>query len=128
MANDRQREKVGDNTPTGSGKPIDLDVKGDNCNEETRDKNHGGKDVGQEGDVQKKTDQSGYYNEDDLQVWKERYLRRDDEIKTIANKLADLQTMVNFMMQNNVIQPPFPLQDTPIPAANARREGRKQSL
>ncbi|KAL7265015.1 hypothetical protein ACSBR1_002878 [Camellia fascicularis] len=59
----------------------------DNCNEETRDRdrNPGEKDVGQEGDVPKKSDRSGYYNEDDL--------------------------------QNNVMQPPFPLQDTLISAA-----------
>ncbi|KAL7182282.1 hypothetical protein ACSBR1_041061 [Camellia fascicularis] len=73
MANDGQKEKIGDDTPTGSGKPVDLDVEEDNCNEETCDKNHRGKDVGQESDVPKKTDQSGYYNEDDLQVWKDAY-------------------------------------------------------
>ncbi|CAL5373421.1 unnamed protein product [Camellia sinensis] len=38
-------------------------------------------------------------------------------MKELENKLADLQSVVNFMMQNNVMQPPFPLQDTPIPAA-----------
>ncbi|KAL7230766.1 hypothetical protein ACSBR2_009117 [Camellia fascicularis] len=105
MANDGQKEKIGDDTPTGSGRPTDLDVEGDNCNEETCDKNHGEEDVGQEGDVPKKSDRSEYYNEDDLQVWKDRCLWRDDEIKGMANKLADLQTA------------PFPLQDTPIPAA-----------
>ncbi|KAL7202292.1 hypothetical protein ACSBR1_033876 [Camellia fascicularis] len=68
MANDGQKEKVGDDTPTESGKHIDLDVEENNYNEETRDKNHGGKDVGQEGGVLKKSDRSGYYNEDDLQV------------------------------------------------------------
>ncbi|KAL7220303.1 hypothetical protein ACSBR2_013218 [Camellia fascicularis] len=48
-------------------------------------------------------------------------------MKGMANKLADLQTIVNFMMQNNVMQPPFPLQDTPIPVAenNAQKEGQK---
>ncbi|KAL7172766.1 hypothetical protein ACSBR2_032273 [Camellia fascicularis] len=127
MASDGQKEKVGDDTPTGSGKPVDLDVEEDNCNKETHDKNHGGKDVGQEGDIPKKTDRSGYYNEDNLQVWKERCLRRDDEVKDMANKLADLQTFVNFMMQNNVMQQPFPLQDTPIPAAkkDAQKGGQK---
>ncbi|KAL7218912.1 hypothetical protein ACSBR2_012056 [Camellia fascicularis] len=104
MANDGQKEKVGDDTPTESGKHIDLEVEEDNCNKEARDKNHGGKDVGQEGGISKKSDRSGYYNEDDLQVWKDRCLRRDDEIKRMANKLADLQMT------------PFPLQDTPIPA------------
>ncbi|KAF5931840.1 hypothetical protein HYC85_028011 [Camellia sinensis] len=45
MANNRQKEKVRDDTPTENGKHIDLDVEEDNCNEETRDKNHEGKDV-----------------------------------------------------------------------------------
>ncbi|KAL7162708.1 hypothetical protein ACSBR2_043067 [Camellia fascicularis] len=67
MANDGQKEKVRNDTPIESGKHIDLDVEEDNCNEETRDKNHGGKNVGQEGGVPKKSDRSGYYNEDNLQ-------------------------------------------------------------
>ncbi|KAL7174658.1 hypothetical protein ACSBR2_033826 [Camellia fascicularis] len=89
----------------------------DNCNEETRDQNPGEKDVGQEGDVPKKVDRGGYYNENDLQVWKDRCLWRDGEMKGMANKLADLQSVVNFMMQNNIIQPPFLLQDTLISVA-----------
>ncbi|KAL7254203.1 hypothetical protein ACSBR1_008578 [Camellia fascicularis] len=125
MASDGQKDKMGNDTPAGSGRPIDLEVEGDNCNTETRDQNHGAKDVGQAGDVLKKLDQSGYYNEDDLQVWRDRCLRRDEEVKEMANKLADLQSVVNFMMQTNVMQPPFPLQDTPIPAANARKGGQK---
>ena len=68
MANNGQKEKVGDDTPTESGKLIDFDVEEDNCKEETRDKNHEGKDVGQEGGVLKKSERSGYYNEDDIQV------------------------------------------------------------
>ncbi|KAL7187806.1 hypothetical protein ACSBR1_037792 [Camellia fascicularis] len=119
MASDGQKDKMGNDTPAGSGRPIDLDIKGDNCNTKTRDQNHGAKDVGQTGDVPKKPNRSGYYNEDELQVWRDRCLRRDEEVKEMANKLADLQSVVNFMMQNNVMQPPFLLQDTPIPAANA---------
>ncbi|KAL7170100.1 hypothetical protein ACSBR2_035032 [Camellia fascicularis] len=104
MANDGQKEKVGDDTPNGSKKHIDLDVEEDNYNEETRDKNH---------------------EEND----KDRCLRRDDEMKGMANKLADLQTVVNFMMKN-VMQSPFPLQDTSIPAANkdAQKGGKTQFL
>ncbi|THG23652.1 hypothetical protein TEA_013741 [Camellia sinensis var. sinensis] len=68
MTNDGQKEKDGDDTFTESGKHIDLDVEEDNCNKETHDKNHRGKDIGQEIDEPKKTDRSGYYNEDDLQV------------------------------------------------------------
>ncbi|KAL7237338.1 hypothetical protein ACSBR2_003597 [Camellia fascicularis] len=37
----------------------------------------------------------------------------------MVNKLTDLQTVVNFMMQNNVMQLAFPLQDTPTTAAKA---------
>ena len=67
-------------------KHINLDVEEDNCNEETRDKNHGGKDVGQEGGVPKKSNRSRYYNEDNLQIWKDRYLWRDDEMKGMEDK------------------------------------------
>ena len=102
-----------------------LTFEGDNHNTETRDQSHGVKDVGQKGDAPKATDRSGYYNEDDLQVWKDRCLRRDEEVKEMANKLADLQSVVNFMMQNNVMQPPYPLQDTPMPATNTQNGGRR---
>ncbi|KAL7195505.1 hypothetical protein ACSBR1_035685 [Camellia fascicularis] len=125
MASNGQKEKIGDNAPTGSDRPINLDVEGDNHNAETRDQGHGGKDVGQEGDTSKKTDQSRYYNEDNLQVWRDRCLWRDEEVKELANKLADLQSVVNFMMQNNVMQPPYPLQDTPIPSTNTKKGRRK---
>ena len=73
----------------------------------------------------KKGSRDEYYNESDLQVWKDRCLRRDEEVKEMANKLADLQSVVNFMMQNNVMQPPFPLQDMPIPAADAQKGGQR---
>lgn len=127
MANDEHKEKVGDDIPTRSGKHVGPNVEEDNCNEETRDQNPEERDVGKEGDMPKKSDRGGYYNEDDLEVWKDRYLRRDDEIKGMTNKLADLQSVVNFMMQNNVMQLPFPLQDTPIPTAknNAQKGGQK---
>ncbi|KAL7245061.1 hypothetical protein ACSBR2_000408 [Camellia fascicularis] len=95
MANDGQKEKIEDDIPIGSGKHFDPN----------------------EGDVPKKLDRGGYYNEDNLQVWKDRCLRKDEEMKGMADKLADLQSVVNFMMQNNVMQLPFPLQDTLIPAA-----------
>ena len=55
MDNAGQKAKVGDDTLTKSGKHIDLDVEEDNYNEETRDKNHGEEDVGQEGDLPKKS-------------------------------------------------------------------------
>ncbi|WP_233607615.1 hypothetical protein, partial [Corallococcus sp. AB018] len=38
------------------------------------------------------------------------------KLKDMANKLTDLQTVVNLMMQNNVMQPTSLLQDMPAPA------------
>ncbi|KAL7265349.1 hypothetical protein ACSBR1_003173 [Camellia fascicularis] len=114
MANDGQKEKVGDDIPSGSGKHADPNMEEENCNEGPRDQNPREKDVGQEGDAPKKACQNGYYNESDLQVWKDKCLRRDGEMKEMTNKLADLQLVVNFMMQNNVMQPPFLLKDMPI--------------
>ncbi|KAL7263887.1 hypothetical protein ACSBR1_001940 [Camellia fascicularis] len=118
MATNGQKEKIGDDALAGNGKPTDLDIEGDNHNAETYDQGHGEEDVSQTDDVPKKPSQSGYHKEDNLQVWKDRCLRRDEEVKEMANKLADLQSVVNFMMQNNVMQPPFPLHDTPVPKNN----------
>ena len=123
MASNGQRENIGGDTPAGSGRPIDLDIEEDNHNAETHDQGHGERDVGREGDASKRADQSKYYNEDNLQVWRDRCLQRDEEVKDLANKLADLQSVVNFMMQNNVMQPPYPLQDTPIPSTNTQKGG-----
>ena len=125
MTSDGQKDKVGDYIPAGSEKHVAPNVEEDGRYEETQNQNHGKKDVGQDGDVPKKPNRSGYYNKDDLQVWKDRCLRRDKEVKEMANKLTDLQLVVNFMMQNNVMQPPFPLQATPILAANAQKGGQK---
>ncbi|KAL7170355.1 hypothetical protein ACSBR2_035260 [Camellia fascicularis] len=117
MANDGQKEKIGDDIPSGSGKHSDPNMEEENPNEGPRDQNLREKDVGQEGDPLKKAGQDEYYNESDLQVWKDRCLRRDGKMEGMSNKLANLQSVVNFMMQNNVMQPPFPLKDMPIPAA-----------
>lgn len=76
MANDGQKDQIRDNAPARSGRLIDLDVEGDNRNTETRDQSHGVKEASQEGDAPKTTDRS---NEDDLQVWKDRYLRRNED-------------------------------------------------
>ncbi|KAL7184748.1 hypothetical protein ACSBR2_026815 [Camellia fascicularis] len=85
----------------------------------------GKKDVSKEGNTLKKGGRDEYYNESNLQIWKDRCLMRDDEMKGMENKSVDLQSVVNFMIQNNVMQPPFPLQDTPTLAAktNAQKEG-----
>ncbi|KAL7180726.1 hypothetical protein ACSBR1_039732 [Camellia fascicularis] len=123
MASNGQKEKMGDDALARNGKPTDLDIERDNHNAETYDQGHGEEDVGQTDDVPKKPSQSGYYKEDNLQVWKDRCLRRDEEVKEMASKLADLQLVVNFMMQNNVMQPPFLLHDTPVPKNNTQRGG-----
>ncbi|KAL7243459.1 hypothetical protein ACSBR1_015785 [Camellia fascicularis] len=77
MANDGQKEQDKDDIPSGSGKHADPN-------------NPGKKDIGQEGDASKKACQGRYYNESDLQVWKDRCLRRDGEMKGMTNKLANL--------------------------------------
>ncbi|KAL7205106.1 hypothetical protein ACSBR2_018096 [Camellia fascicularis] len=68
MASTGQQEKIGDDAPAGSRRPIDLDTEGDNHNAETRDQGQGKKDVGQTDDTPKKPDQNKYYNEDNLQI------------------------------------------------------------
>ncbi|KAL7204214.1 hypothetical protein ACSBR2_017309 [Camellia fascicularis] len=79
MANDGQKDQIEDNTPAGSGRPINLDVERDDRNTETRDQGHGVKDANQEDDAPKITDRSGYYNEDDLQVWMDKYLQKNED-------------------------------------------------
>ncbi|KAL7264012.1 hypothetical protein ACSBR1_002047 [Camellia fascicularis] len=127
MANDGQKEKIGDDIPSGNGKHVDPNIEEENPNEGPRDQNPREKDVGQEGDPPNKASRDEYYDESDLQVWKDRCLRRDGEMKGMTNKLVDLQSVVNFMIQNNVMQPPFSLKDTPIPAAknDAQKGGQK---
>ncbi|KAL7184526.1 hypothetical protein ACSBR2_026646 [Camellia fascicularis] len=60
MASNGQKEKIGDDALTGNGRPIDPDIEGNNHNEETRDQNHGEKDIGQTGDAPKNADQGRY--------------------------------------------------------------------
>ena len=81
MASNGQKEKIGDDTPTGSGRPIDLDIERDNNKAETRDQGHREKDVGQERDTSKMTDLRTYYNEDNLHIWRDRCLCSDEEVK-----------------------------------------------
>ncbi|KAL7183694.1 hypothetical protein ACSBR2_025972 [Camellia fascicularis] len=82
----------------GSGKRADPNIEEKNHNEGARDQNPREKDVDKEGDAPKKVGRDEYYNESDLQLWNDRCLRRDSEMKGMANKLADLQSVVNFMM------------------------------
>ncbi|KAL7176513.1 hypothetical protein ACSBR2_029945 [Camellia fascicularis] len=127
MANDGQKEKIGDDIPSESDKHADPNMEEENPNEGPWDQNPKEKDVDQEGNPPKKASRDKYYNKNDLQAWKDRCLKGDDEMKGTTNKLADLQSVVNFMMQNNVMQPPFPLKDTPILAAknDTQKEGQK---
>ncbi|CAL5389516.1 unnamed protein product [Camellia sinensis] len=78
-----------DNAPAGSGRPIDLDVEGDNSNTDTRDQSHGVKEAGQEGDAPKTTDRSGYHNEDDLQGSREVQVHKRDNVWEKAFELLE---------------------------------------
>ncbi|KAL7231695.1 hypothetical protein ACSBR2_009849 [Camellia fascicularis] len=50
-------------------------------------------------------------------------------MKGMANKLVDLQSVVNFMMQNNMMQSSFPLQDMPVPTAKTdAQKGGHQTI
>ena len=62
MASNGQQENIGDDAPAGSGRPIDLDIEGDNHNTEARDQGHRENDIIPEGDTSKKTNQGKYYN------------------------------------------------------------------
>ena len=75
MASNGQQENFGDDAPTGSGSPIDLDIEVDNHNAEARDQGHRENDVIPEGYTSKRANQGKYYNEDNLQVWRDRCLR-----------------------------------------------------
>ena len=97
MASNGQRENIGGDTPIGSGRPIDLDIEGDNHNTETHDQGHREKDVNHECDTSKRTDQGKYYNEDNLQVWRDRCLRRDEEVKALTNKLYSDPGLFSFV-------------------------------
>ncbi|KAL7199818.1 hypothetical protein ACSBR2_022009 [Camellia fascicularis] len=116
----RQEEKIGDNIISESNEHIVLTAGEKNCNEGAQDPNLGEKDVSKGGNTPKKSCRYEYYNESDLQVWNDRCLRRNGEMKGMANKLADLQSVVNFMMQNN---------DTPVPTAKTdAQKGRQKTI
>ncbi|KAL7225166.1 hypothetical protein ACSBR1_020531 [Camellia fascicularis] len=88
---------------------MDSNARGENDNKGVQEPNPGANDVGKGRNGPKKGGRDEYYNESNMQAWKDRCLRRDKEMKDLVNKLTDLQTMVNFVMQNNVMQPSFPL-------------------
>ncbi|KAL7186484.1 hypothetical protein ACSBR2_028270 [Camellia fascicularis] len=116
MADDGHEEKTGNGINSESCEHKDPNVGKENHNKEAHNLNLGEKDVDKEGNASKKVGRDEYYNESDLQVWKDRCLRRDGEMKGMANKLVDLQSVVNFMIKNNMMQLSFPLQDMLIPA------------
>ena len=105
MANDGQKDQIEDNAPAGSESPINLNVERDNHNTETRDQSHGVKDAGQEGEAPKITDRSGYYNEDDLQVWKDRYLRRNEDPSIRDAKTGGMSAPKETAFKNRRAQP-----------------------
>ncbi|KAL7198227.1 hypothetical protein ACSBR2_020691 [Camellia fascicularis] len=62
MANDGQKEKIGDDIPSESGKYADPNMEEENHNKGTRDQNPGEK----ERDAPKKAGRDEYYNEINL--------------------------------------------------------------
>ncbi|KAL7243663.1 hypothetical protein ACSBR1_015969 [Camellia fascicularis] len=90
MANNVQEEKIGDNIYNESCEHADPNIREAKRNEGAQDPNPGEKDVDKEGHAPKKAGRDEYYNENDLQIWKDGCLRRDGEMKGMANKLADL--------------------------------------
>ncbi|KAL7175124.1 hypothetical protein ACSBR2_028848 [Camellia fascicularis] len=103
MANNVQEEKVGDDINSESYEHVDPNVEKENRNEGAQDQSLAEKDVGKEDKAAKKGGRDEYYNKNDLQVWNNRCLRRNREMKEMGKKLADPQSIVHFMMQNNVM-------------------------
>ncbi|KAL7250470.1 hypothetical protein ACSBR1_012476 [Camellia fascicularis] len=103
MANNGQEVRIGDDIHSEEEKHVNPNARGENDNQKVQDLNPGTNDVGKGRNNLKKGGRDEYYNESDLQVWNDRCLRKDEEMKDMANKLTDLQTVVNFMMKNNVM-------------------------
>ncbi|KAL7181547.1 hypothetical protein ACSBR1_040441 [Camellia fascicularis] len=127
MANNKQKVRIRDDIHSKEEKHMDPNTEGGNNNEEVQEVNPGANDAAKGRNDPKKGGRDEYYHKGDAQVWRDRFLIRDEELKDMANKLTDLQTVVNFMMQNNVMQPSFPLQDMPAPATkiDAQQGGQK---
>ncbi|KAL7178819.1 hypothetical protein ACSBR1_042217 [Camellia fascicularis] len=66
MANDEQKEKIGDDVPSRCGKHADPNMEEENPNKGPWDQNPREKNIGQEGDLLKKASRDEYYNESDL--------------------------------------------------------------
>ncbi|KAL7181674.1 hypothetical protein ACSBR1_040548 [Camellia fascicularis] len=69
---------------------VEPNAREENRNEGSQEPNLGANDVGKGHNGPKKGGQHEYYNESNLQVWKDRCLRRDKEMTDMANKLIDL--------------------------------------
>ncbi|KAL7202404.1 hypothetical protein ACSBR1_033972 [Camellia fascicularis] len=127
MANNGQAERIGDNIHSQEEEHVDHNARGKNENKRVRVLNLGANDAGKGCNDPRKGCRDECYNESDPKVWKDRCLRRDKEMKDMAIKLTYLQTVVNFMIQNNVMQPSFLLQDMLVPIAktDAQKRGQK---
>lgn len=126
MANNGQEVRIRDDIYSEEEEHMGPNVGKGKNNEEVKEVDLEANNVAQGWNGSKKGSRDEYYQEGDLQVWNDKWLRRDEELKDTVSKLTDLYTVVNFMMQNNVMQLAFSLQDTPSPAAKASVEKDRQ--
>ncbi|KAL7263183.1 hypothetical protein ACSBR1_001372 [Camellia fascicularis] len=119
MANVGQEVSIGDDIHSEEEEYVDPNVGGENNENKVQEVNLEANNAARGRNSLKRGNREEYYNKSDFQVWKGRCLRRDDKVKDLANKLTDLQTVVNFMMQNKMMQSMLSLPAAPTPASNA---------
>ncbi|KAL7214880.1 hypothetical protein ACSBR1_027125 [Camellia fascicularis] len=89
MANNEEEERIGDGIHGEEEEHVDPNAREENRNEGAQEPNLGVNDVGKGRNIPKKRGRDEYYNERDFQVWKDRCLKRDEEMKEMENKLTD---------------------------------------
>ncbi|KAL7197259.1 hypothetical protein ACSBR2_019858 [Camellia fascicularis] len=85
MANNGKEEKIGDDIHSECEEHVDPNVRKEDRNEGVQELNLGVNDASKGRDGPKKGGRDEYYNEGDLQVWKDRCLRKDKEMKEMEN-------------------------------------------
>ncbi|KAL7174786.1 hypothetical protein ACSBR1_043860 [Camellia fascicularis] len=108
MANAGQEERIGDDMHSEEEEYVDSYTGGGNVDKKVQEVNLVANNATRGRNGPRRGNREECYNESDCQVWKERCLWRDDELKDLANKLTDLQIVVNFMMHSKVMQPVLP--------------------
>ncbi|KAL7219167.1 hypothetical protein ACSBR2_012275 [Camellia fascicularis] len=90
MATNRQEVRIGDDIYSEEEEHMDPNSRGGNNNEEIQKFNHEASNVSRARNRNTKGGRDEYYHEGDLQVWKDRSLKRDEELKDMTNKLTNL--------------------------------------